>query len=144
MNQSVNQSINQKSINQLIKLFQTPSLITIFWKFIVVMVIVMMTTNDGWVDKFGCWNNFSDTNCRFPQRSRCHTGEKSATVAKISEENFDHIVSLPFSLYKLEEFCKFPDSPSLPPYCRSLPLVFSAADNCELTRQGNARQPQMS
>ena len=79
--------------------------------------------NDGWLlDKFGCWGNFSDTNCRVPQREvsagrqniNCIfgfgicisvwgtfptqiVGEKSAAVAKISPENFDHIVSRPFS-----------------------------------------------
>ena len=121
--------------------------------------------NDGWLlDKFGCWGNFSDTNCRVPQREvsagrqniNCIfgfgicisvwgtfptqiVGEKSAAVAKISPENFDHIVSRPFLSKNWRNCANFqPQGPKthLPP---TLPIapppVFSAADNCELTRQ---------
>ena len=66
-------------------------------------------------------------------------GEKSAAVAKISPENFDHIVSRPFLSKNWRNCANFqPQGPKthLPP---TLPIapppVFSAADNCELTRQ---------
>ena len=55
-------------------------------------------------------------------------GEKSAAVAKISPENFDHIVSRPFLSKNWRNCANFqPQGPKthLPPHCRSLLPLFS-------------------
>ena len=58
--------------------------------------------NDGWLlDKFGCWGNFSDTNCRVPQREvsagrqniNCIFGYLDLVFVFLFEELFRHKLS---------------------------------------------------
>ena len=58
--------------------------------------------NDGWLlDKFGCWGNFSDTNCRIPQREvsagrqniNCIFGYLDLVFVFLFEELFRHKLS---------------------------------------------------
>ena len=124
--------------------------------------------NDGWLlDKFGCWGNFSDTNCRVPQREvsagrqniNCIFDYLDLVFVFLFEELFRHKLSersqrqspkyprktlitssaAPFLSKNWRNCANFqPQGPKthLPP---TLPIapppVFSAADNCELTRQ---------
>ena len=75
MNQSINQWINQKSINQLFKLFQTPPLITIVGQFIVVWWLWW------WPQMMGGWTSL-DAEATFQTQIVGFRREVGATLEK--------------------------------------------------------------